>query len=50
VGGGHFNMGVTLAVFIVEGKYWRKNILIALTVMIADIFGGYTGIAIACGL
>ena len=43
-------MSVTLAVYIVEGRNWKKNIPIALTVIIADILGGYTGIAIACGL
>jgi glycerol uptake facilitator-like aquaporin len=50
VGGGHFNMAVTLGVYIVEGKHWKRNIPIALTVIVADILGGYTGIAIACGL
>jgi glycerol uptake facilitator-like aquaporin len=50
VGGGHFNMGVTVAVYIIEGRHWKKNFPIALTVIIADILGAYTGIAIACGL
>lgn len=52
VGGGHFNAGVTTAVFIVTTtkENWKKNIQIALIVIIADILGAYTGIAIACGL
>jgi glycerol uptake facilitator-like aquaporin len=49
IGGAHFNGGVTLAVYIVEGK-WRKNISIAGTVWIADILGAYTGIGVACFL
>ena len=43
-------MGVTLAIFIVEYEHWRKNIKIALTVIIAGILGAYTGIAVACGI
>lgn len=50
IGGGHFNMGVTVAVYIIEGRNWKKNLPIALTVIVADILGAYTGIGIACGL
>jgi len=50
VGGAHFNMGVTVAVYIVEYEHWKKNLPIAITVIIADLLGAYTGIGIACGL
>ena len=43
-------MAVTLGVYIVEGRHWKRNLPIFLVVVIADILGGYTGIAIACGL
>ncbi len=43
-------MAVTVGVYIVEGRNWKKNLPIAIIVIIADILGGYTGIAVACGL
>lgn len=43
-------MGVTIAVYIVEGRKWYWNFKIALCIIIADIMGAYTGISIACGL
>lgn len=43
VGGGHFNMAVTIAVYIMEYKNWRQNIPIALTIIFADIAGGFFG-------
>ena len=49
IGGAHFNGGVTLAVYIVEGK-WRRNLPIAVTIWIADILGAYSGIGVACFL
>ena len=49
IGGGHFNGGVTLAVYIIERK-WKANLPIAVLVWIVDILGCYTGILIAAGL
>ena len=46
VGGAHFNAGVTIAVYIIEGK-WRKNLPTAAVIITADIFGAYAGIGIA---
>jgi glycerol uptake facilitator-like aquaporin len=43
VGGGHYNMAVTTAVYIMEYKNWRKNIPIALTIIVSDIVGGFFG-------
>jgi hypothetical protein len=39
-------MAVTTAVYIMEYKNWKENIPIALTIIIADLAGGYLG----CGL
>ena len=47
--GGHFNMAVTLAVYVVEGK-WRKNIGIALAVAIIDIVGAFIAMIVSIGL
>lgn len=43
VTGAHFNLGVTVAVFLVEWKNWRKNLPIAGTIILADFAGGYFG-------
>ena len=47
--GGHFNMAVTLAVYVVEGK-WRKNIGIALSIAIIDIVGAFVGMFVSIGM
>lgn len=47
--GGHFNMAITFAVYIVEGK-WRNNLAIALVVAFVDIAGAFTAMAISAGL
>jgi glycerol uptake facilitator-like aquaporin len=48
VSGGHFNMAITFAVYLMEGKF-KKNLPIALLVIITDIIGAFTGMAIAIG-
>lgn len=47
--GGHFNMAVTLAVYIVEGK-WRKNIKIALAIVVIDLLGAFAAMIVSIGL
>ena len=47
--GGHFNMAITFAVYVVEGK-WRKNLFIALLVAAVDLLGAFTAMAISAGL
>jgi len=47
--GGHFNMAITFAVYVMEGK-WKKNITIALLVMVIDIIGAFTAMVISIGL
>lgn len=42
VGGGHYNAGVTLAVYIVEKK-WLENLAPMLIIMLADLTGAYAG-------
>lgn len=49
VGGAHFNASVTVAVYIVEGK-WKKNLPILFLIIVVDILGAYAGILIAMGL
>lgn len=49
VSGGHFNMAITFAVYVMEGKF-RKNFSIALIVMIIDILGAFTAMVISAGL
>ncbi len=44
--GGHFNGAVTVAVYLVEGK-WKKNLPIALLVLISDLLGAYSAMLIA---
>ena len=46
VGGGHFNAGVTLAVYLIERK-WKANCKPFWVIIFADILGAYTGIFIA---
>lgn len=38
--GGHFNGAVTLAVYIVEGR-WKENLPIALLIALVDALGAY---------
>ena len=47
--GGHFNMAITCAVYVMEGK-WRKNLPIALAVTAVDLLGAFTAMAISAGL
>ncbi len=47
--GGHFNMAITFAVYIMEGK-WRKNLGTALVVMVVDLVGAFTAMTISAGL
>jgi glycerol uptake facilitator-like aquaporin len=49
VSGGHFNMAITFAVYVMEGKF-KKNISIALAVMAIDIIGAFTAMVISSGL
>jgi len=49
VGGGHYNAGVTIAIYLIERK-WIKNLPIMVVIIIADILGAYTGILVAIGL
>ena len=46
--GGHFNMAVTTAVYIVEGK-WISNIRVALPIMLIDLIGAFVAMAISKG-
>lgn len=45
--GAHFNGAVTLTIYVLEHKNWRKNLKIALTYWTAEICGSYFGITIA---
>ncbi len=47
--GGHYNMAITFAVYVIEGK-WRKNLPIALAFTIVDLLGAFTAILISAGL
>ena len=47
--GGHFNMAVTLAVYVVEGK-WKDNIRVALAILLIDLAGAFTAMGISIGL
>jgi glycerol uptake facilitator-like aquaporin len=49
VSGGHFNMAITFAVYVMEGKF-KKNLSIALAVMIIDTIGAFTAMVISSGL
>ena len=49
VSGGHFNMAITFAVYIMEGKF-KKNLTIALAVMAIDIAGAFTDLVISDGM
>jgi glycerol uptake facilitator-like aquaporin len=44
--GGHYNMAVTFAVYVLEAK-WRKNLPIALAFTIVDLLGSFTAIIIS---
>lgn len=46
--GGHFNMAITFAVYMVEGKY-RENLKIALSVILIDLLGAFTAMGISRG-
>lgn len=46
VSGAHFNMAVTLSIYLVERK-WREYLPVALVTASASIAGAYTGILIA---
>lgn len=41
VGGGQVNAAVTVAVYIVEYRHWKRNIPIAITAIIAQLAGGF---------
>lgn len=47
--GGHFNMAITFAVYVMEGK-WRNNLPIALAVTAVDLLGAFTAMTISAGL
>ena len=47
--GGHFNMAITWAVYVVEGK-WRKNLKIAIIISIIDLIGAIFAMFISIGL
>ena len=49
VGGGHFNGAVTIAVYLIE-RQWKKHLPVCIMIIIVDILGAYTGIALAIGL
>lgn len=47
--GGHFNMAITFAVYLVEAK-WLQNLRIALAVMAIDIIGAFSAMIVSIGL
>jgi len=47
--GGHFNMAITFAVYMVEGKY-KQNLKIACAVALVDLCGAFTAMAISIGM
>jgi len=47
--GGHFNMAITFAVYVVEGK-WLQNLTVGLSIVIIDIFAAFTAMFISIGL
>ncbi len=47
--GGHFNMAITFAVYVMEGK-WRNNLPIAIAVSAVDLLGAFTAMTISAGL
>ena len=49
VSGGHFNMAVTLAVYVVEGK-WKQNISVAIAIAIIDVIGAFIAMVVSIGL
>ncbi len=46
--GGHFNMAITIAVYIVEGK-WLRNLKVAIPIILIDLFGAFTAMAVSKG-
>lgn len=49
VSGGHFNGAVTIAVYIIEGR-WCKNLFIAFFVIVVDILAAFTAMAVALSM
>jgi glycerol uptake facilitator-like aquaporin len=47
--GGHFNMAITFAVYLVEGKY-LQNAPVALSVALVDLIGAFTAMVISVGM
>lgn len=47
--GGHFNMAITFAVYLVEGK-WLSNAKVAISIAFIDILGAFTAMFISIGL
>ena len=46
--GGHFNMAITVAVYLVEGK-WLQNIKVAISIIFIDLLGAFTAMAVSKG-
>ena len=44
--GGHVNGAVTVAIYIVEYKHWKRNLPIALIIIIAQLAGGFAACAL----
>lgn len=44
--GGHFNMAITSAVYLVEAK-WLQNIKVALCIMLVDLLGAFFAMAVS---
>ncbi|CDW91031.1 aquaporin-like protein [Stylonychia lemnae] len=49
VSGGHFNGAVTIAVYIIEGR-WCKNLFVAFFVIVVDILAAFTAMAVALAM
>jgi glycerol uptake facilitator-like aquaporin len=47
--GGHFNMAITFAVYVVEGKF-RQNFTVAAAIAIIDIFAAFVAMVISIGM
>jgi glycerol uptake facilitator-like aquaporin len=47
--GGHFNLAITFAVYLVEGK-WRQNLRVALAIALIDLIGAFTAMFISIGM
>lgn len=46
--GGHFNMAITTAVYVVEAK-WLQNLKVALSIILIDLCGAFIAMAISRG-